>query len=117
LIGIQVGQFNHFVGYAARSWEVDKKNTSPVQLLMTDMGLATLRWKQSGLVKIMSPTGQSSDSDGRSGVKYQGSAEVWGLFRPWLGGTLSAGLLQFESFVPMDHEPAETPGTYDNDTN
>jgi hypothetical protein len=114
-IGVQKWQFNHFTSYAARSWEVDKKNTSPQSILLTDLGFGMLRWKQSGLVKIMLSTGQGSDSDGHSGVKYKGTAEVWGLFQPWLGGTLSTGLLQFEAFVPMDHEPAETPGTYDND--
>jgi TadE-like protein len=142
-IGIQKWQFNHFASYSARVWSVHK-DQEPGDALRQVQIRALLRWNlaSNDYVKLMWVKGEGSkdyhDPDvTANGITYLGAAPLLSIFRQQIGETLfsnpipawamslfsgldipSTGLVGFETFIPIDKEPEEQPGSdRDNDCN
>lgn len=140
-IGIQKWQFNQFAGYAARVWSVQKEDDDPEISLLKVQGLALLRWNllSRDLVKFMwvsSPEDSRDFEDpdvSANGITFTGAAPLLALYRQQIGETLfdnpipseamslfpfdlpTTGLVGFQTFIPIEKEPEESPGDGDND--
>ncbi|MHB0968179.1 MAG: TadE family protein [Thermoanaerobaculia bacterium] len=134
-IAVQKWQFNYFAMYATRAWAVDKDRDSGESVLLKAQGFALLRWDLIGTDYVKFMWCSSEDGkDGTEGLSYTGVAPLMSIFQPYIGDTLtgieipavaetvipgleipSTGLVRFETFIPMEHEPDEDPDRWDND--
>ena len=138
-IGVQKWQFNQFAGYAARVWSV-QKDDDPGDSLRDVQIIALVRWNllNRDLVKFMwfwaEDTKDFEDPDvSANGLTFAGAAPLLSIYRQQIGETLfdnpipaelqdifpldvpPTGLVGFSTFIPIEKEPEEKPGTYDND--
>lgn len=139
-IAIQKWQFNHFASYAARVWAVHK-DQSPGDALWLILPGGAYHWDllSKDYVKVMWASSEESrtaeDGSGSiSGITYTGVAPLFPIYQPAIGDTFtqsfipswvhslipfdmpSTGLVAFETFIPMEKETDEEPGSdRDND--
>jgi hypothetical protein len=140
-IGVQKWQFNHFSSYAARVWSVQKDHDDPQDSLFEVQTIALVRWNLLGrdLVKLMwvheaDDSKEYEDPDvTANGITFWGAAPLLSIYREQIGNTLfdnpippeamslipidipSTGLVGFQTFIPIEKEPEESPGEGDND--
>jgi hypothetical protein len=141
-IAVQKWQFNHFAAYSSRAWSV-QKDQGAEETLIIHIILPSLfmRWHllTKDYVKFMWVSSEDpKDIDGSSipGLSYTGVAALFPLYQDAIGDTFSGafipssvssiipfplptfGLISFETFIPMEKEPEEKPGSdRDNDCN
>lgn len=134
-IGVQKWQFNHFALYSTRAWAVDKDRDAGETVLLKVQLVSLLRWDLVGTdyVKLMWCSSEDGNN-GKEGLSYTGLAPLMQIFQPYIGDTLfgidippiaesivpgfslpSTGIVRFETFIPMEHEPDEDPDRWDND--
>jgi len=141
-LAIQKWQFNHFASYSARVWAVQKGEEPGDSLNRVLLPQEFLRWslpfRDYVAVIWVRSTDSSEDEDGNTyqGVTYRGVASLFPFYRDAIGDTFynafipqwlldmipiklpSTGLVVFETFIPMEKEPDEQPGSgRDNDCN
>lgn len=140
-IGVQKWQFNHFSAYAARVWSVQKDHDDPQDSLFEVQVIALVRWSllSRDLVKLMwvheaNDSKEYEDPDvTANGITFWGAAPLLSIYREQIGNTLfdnpippeamslipidipSTGLVGFQTFIPIEKEPEESPGEGDND--
>ena len=139
-IGVQKWQFNHFAGYAARTWSVHT-DESPSWIMNKTLlaGTSNDGWdiKDRDYVKLI----WFSDEDAHtlsngfedvdtSGLTWSGLAMLMPLFRPYIGGQTLVdvpaglqsvmnlmgmeipplGIVRFEVYIPIERVPEESSG-------
>lgn len=142
VIGIQKWQFSHFALYQSRVWSVDKKSRSHSTIYFMVYALAPLRWGKMHPTPVPLPTGYwplaipnarfySGNSDGTPGIHYAGVGDPLPLFKAafsyapilprgpismqWPLWVQLTKKIPFQTFIPIEHEPAENPNRWDND--
>jgi hypothetical protein len=142
-IAIQKWQFNHFASYAARVWAVHKDQSPGEALLGVIVPGGAYHWDflSKDYVKLMwvssdDPQTAEDGSGSVTGITYTGVAPLFPIYQSAIGDTFtqgfipswvqsslpfdmpSTGLVAFETFIPMEKEPDEAPGSdRDNDCN
>lgn len=139
-IGIQKWQFNYFALYSARVWSVEKTHNDPEYSLLKVQAAQALRWGlDSNRIKFMwvqfPEDTKDYDDPGitANGITYWGVAPLFALYRDRFGETLiegsfltealsrfifdrpTTGYVGFATFIPIQKEPEEKPGEFDND--
>ena len=130
-VGVQKWQFNHFAGYAARSWQVHKDDSPQESLNMVLLASVIFRWQilDKEYVKIIWVSDENASKDGTTGVEYSGLVQAFPIYRPYIGTSIipsgitlpfavpipPTGLFLFESYIPIEKEAEEDPDRWDND--